>query len=174
MYVRKRLLSFGMLLTILFMLLVSMVVSAVIHGFLQVVGSSSGYVALAANSVISLALFTLLFAMLFKYVPDARLNWRPVWSGAIVASVLFMIGKYVLGLYLGRGGYESSYGAAVGSFVALLVWVYYSSTILLIGGEATQVWARRHGERIRPEDHAVRVVQETRTADAGKDAKPDR
>lgn len=163
LYVRKRLLSFGMLLTILFLLLVSMVISTVIQGFLTTVGSSEGIVAMIVNLVVSVLLFTLLFAMLFRYVPDAKLGWNAVWVGAAISSVLFMVGKFGLGLYLGRGSYENSYGAAVGSFVALLVWVYYSSTILLVGAEVTQVYARRHGLRVKPEEHAVRVVQREET-----------
>lgn len=166
-YVRKRLLSFGMLLTILFLLLVSMVISTVIQGFLTTVGSAEGVVAAIVNLAVSLGLFTVLFAMLFKYVPDARLDWNAVWIGALISAALFIVGKFLLGLYLGRGSYESSYGAAVGSFVALLVWVYYSSTILLIGAEVTQVYARRHGVAVKPEEHAVCVVEKKETLEGG-------
>ena len=166
-YARKRFLSFGMLLSILFMLLTSMVISTVIQGFLGSTGDDGGgWVIAVVNMVVSFALFTALFAALFKYVPDARLNWKSVGVGATVASALFIIGKFALGLYLGRGSYENSYGAAIGSFVALLVWVYYSAVILLIGAEVAQVYARRRGERLEPEEHAVKVERHTDTLPA--------
>jgi membrane protein len=170
LYIKKRFLSFGMLLTILFLLLTSLVVSAAIQGFLQVTGMGSGWVAESVNTVVSLVIFFGLFSALFKYIPDARLGWQSVWVGAGTAAVLFMVGKFALGLYLGRGSYESSYGAAVGSFVALLVWVYYSATILLIGAEVTQVTARRLGDGIQPEDHAVKVETHVDTVAAGESA----
>lgn len=170
LYVKKRFLSFGMLLSILFLLLVSLVLSTAIQGFLRVTGAASGWVMESANLVLSLFLFFALFSALFRYVPDAKLGWKSVWLGAGVAAVLFMIGKFGLGLYLGRGSYENSYGAAIGSFVALLVWVYYSAVILLVGAEVSQVTARHLGDGVQPEDHAVKIETHVDTVAAGADA----
>jgi membrane protein len=154
-YVQKRLFSVGMLLSILFLLLVSMVISAVVQGFIGTNGH--GWWMVALNTAISLVLFTGLFGLMFRYVPDAKIRWRDVWVGGLISAVLFVIGKFGLGLYLGRGSYESSYGAAIGSFVALLVWVYYSSTILFVGAVATEVYARRHGNPVEPETFAEKT-----------------
>jgi len=87
---------------------------------------------------------------------------RAVWGGGLISALLFAAGKFALGIYLGRGSFESSYGAAVGSFVALLVWVYYSAIIVLVGAEVTQVYARRLGQAVEPSDHAVAVVETER------------
>jgi membrane protein len=165
-YVKKRLLSFGMLISIMFLLLVSMVVSAVIQGFISATGVEQAWFAAVVQVIVSLVIFTLLFAMMFRYVPDARIDWRDVWFGAALSAVMFIAGKFLLGLYLGRGSYQSSYGAAVGSFVALLVWVYYSSLIVFIGAVAARVWTRRKGHHIVPEEHAVKVKQEIRPVPA--------
>lgn len=158
-FVNKRLLSLGMLMSILFLLMTSLVVSTVLQGFTGTRGEDSkGWLWTILSIVISLGLFTLMFAMLFKYVPDAKISWRAVWIGGFISAVLFTIGKFGLAMYLGRGSYENSYGAAIGSFVALLVWVYYSAIIVLIGGEATEVYARRNGHAVEPSEHAVRVI----------------
>ncbi|RYZ62889.1 MAG: YihY/virulence factor BrkB family protein, partial [Proteobacteria bacterium] len=95
------------------------------------------------------------FALVFTYLPDVRVPRKDVILGAAITGALFQVGRIALGYYLGRGDYETSYGAAVGSFVALLVWVYYTSIIILIGAEVTQVRARRMGHEIAPEEHAV-------------------
>lgn len=108
------------------------------------------------NILISLVIATGVFMLLFTYLPDARVPWRDTFFGAVLTAILFIIGRYLLGWYLGRGSYETSYGAAVGSFVVLLVWVYYTSIIIFIGVESTQVYARRHGHEPKPEKHAVR------------------
>lgn len=159
--IRKRLLSVGMLFSLMFLLLVSMTLSAVLQGFIGTQGE--GWMMIAVNLIASLLLFTVLFAMTFRFVPDAKIAWSDVWVGGAISAVLFVIGKFFLGLYLGRGSYETSYGAAIGSFVALLVWVYYSSTILFIGAEATAVYAGRQGHPIEPEAHA-QVVQKKEVA----------
>jgi membrane protein len=104
--------------------------------------------------VVSLCIFTLLFAMMFKYLPDVEITWPTVWVGAAVTAVLFTLGKFLIGLYLGHGGVGSAYGAA-GSVIALLVWVYFTSLVVLYGAEVTQVYARRTGKRITPSDRAV-------------------
>ena len=98
---------------------------------------------------ISIAMFTLLFALVFKFLPDAEIAWQDVWVGAGLTALQFAAGNYAIGLYLGHSAVASSYGAA-GSLVALLIWVYYSSVIVLFGAEVTQVYARRFGSGIRP------------------------
>jgi membrane protein len=92
---------------------------------------------------------SLLFALIFKVLPDVRVSWRDVWIGAVVAAILFNLGKFFLGLYLGRGTIASAYGAA-GSLVIILLWVYYSSQTLFLGAEFTRVWAKRFGCSFRP------------------------
>ena len=161
-FVRKRVLSLGMMASILFLLMASLVISTV----LQFVFGNHNEPAVTiaghfAQAVISIGLFTVLFAALFKFVPDAKIRWRPAWVGGFISAILFSIGKFALAIYLGRSGYENSY-AAFGSFVVLLVWVYYSAVIVLIGAEATEVYARRQGHAVEPSKHAVRIIQETR------------
>ncbi|MBE9078512.1 YihY/virulence factor BrkB family protein [Romeria aff. gracilis LEGE 07310] len=162
-FIRKRILSFAMLLTIGFLLIVSLVVSTAISAL-------SGYLSSALpgfdvlwqllNTVVSLGILTLLFALLFKYVPDVKIAWSDVWIGSLVTSVLFTIGKFALGAYLGNSGFGSAYGAA-GSFILILAWVYYSAQILFFGAELTQVYARRYGSQILPDSHAVSTLPET-------------
>jgi membrane protein len=158
-FINKRLLSMGMLFSILFMLMVSLVLSTMLQALLGTGEDDEKTILMTVlDHGLSLGMFTVLFAALFKYVPDAKLEWSMVWPGAFMSAVLFTIGKIGLSFYLGRGSYESSYGAAVGSFVALLVWVYYSAVIVLVGAEITEVWARRHGHAVEPSEHAVRVI----------------
>src|SRR5205823_6766881 len=101
------------------------------------------------------------FALIFKLLPDVRIAWRDVWVGALLTTVLFMVGKGLIGLYLGRSGLGSAYGAA-GSLVALLVWIYYSAQILFFGAEFTKVYANRYGSRIVPAADAVPVTEDAR------------
>ena len=108
------------------------------------------------NLVLSLALITLLFAMIFKFLPDAKIAWHDVWIGAFITALLFIVGKFALGFYLGKSAVGSSYGAA-GSLIVLLLWVYYSSQILFFGAEFTQVYANRVGSHVDPTDNAVAV-----------------
>jgi membrane protein len=115
------------------------------------------------NFTLSLAIVTALFALIFKVIPDAKIQWRDVWLGAAVTAALFTIGKLLLGLYLGKAAVGSSYGAA-GSIIALVVWVYYAAQILLIGAEFTQVQARRRGRSIEPSENAV-TADEARAAE---------
>jgi membrane protein len=165
---KKRLLSFGMLLSIIFLLLISLIVGTAIqtmvnHGSTD---DATGIVAIIVNNVVSFAVYAVLFAAMFRYLPDARIDWRQVWMGSLITSLMFLVGKYGLSLYLGRGSYESQYTVAIGGFVALLVWIYYSAVILLVGAEITQVYARRHGHQIQPDPHAVRVIKHEDTVPA--------
>jgi membrane protein len=148
-WVKARLLSVGTLLSVLLLLLMSLVLSAALSALLEW-GALWGLVDLAA----SLLLFVLLFAVIYKVLPDVEIAWRDVWVGAGLTAALFAVGKYFIGLYLGKSGLASAYGAA-GSLVALLAWVYYSAVIVLFGAEVTQVYARRYGSGIRPAAGAV-------------------
>ena len=113
------------------------------------------------NVAISFAVITLLFAAIYKVLPDVEIAWSDVWTGAAVTALLFTIGKLLIGLYLGHASVGSTYGAA-GSLLVLLIWVYYSAQILLFGAEFTQVYAREYGTRIVPDKSAVPVTEEAR------------
>jgi membrane protein len=106
----------------------------------------------------SFAVFTVLVAMIFKYLPDAVIAWRDVWLGAVITSVLFVGGKYVIGLYLGQAGIGSVFGAA-GSVVVFMVWVYYAGLIFFFGAEITRSVARQRGSAVRPSEHAREAPQ---------------
>lgn len=162
--IKDRFFSFTMVVGVAFLLLVSLVLSTVLAALGRYLsGALPGGAALwtALNFVLSLGLITLLFALIFKVVPDAEIRWRDVWVGALVTALLFTVGKLLIGLYLGRSSLVSSYGAA-GSIVALVVWVYYSSQIVFLGAEFTQVYARRFGSRIKPSADAVPAEQTKR------------
>ena len=162
--VRERFWSFAMVVGTGFLLLVSLVVSA----WLAVMGTYVGYLlpapALAleaVNSLITLAVITGAFALIFKLLPDVRIAWRDVWLGAAVTSLLFTGGKLLIGLYIGKTAVASAYGAA-GSLVVIVVWVYYSAQILLLGAEFTKVWTRRRGSGFKVEKTAKPVTAEAR------------
>ncbi len=155
-FLRKRLLSFGMVLAIGFLLLVSLIFSAILSGISNLeINLLPGWVSLLRllNLAISLGMISLLFALIYKYLPDAKIRWQDVWVGAIITALLFTLGKFLIGLYLGRGSLGSTYGAA-GSLIIFLAWVFYSAQILLFGAEFTQVYARKYGRTIRPDKHA--------------------
>lgn len=156
---RVRLRSFGIVLAVGFLLLVSMVISAFINGLQAVLAThlqSVPWIWKILNVLISFAIITLLFAMIYKYLPDVKISWSDVMIGACITSVLFSVGKYFIGFYLGQVALGSAYGAA-GSFVILLIWIYYSALICFFGAEFTQVYARRFGAQIRPEKHAEKA-----------------
>ena len=162
--VKERFWSFTMVVGTGFLLLVSLVVSA----WLAAMGTYVGYLlpapalALEAlNSVISLAVTTGAFALIFKLLPDVRIAWRDVWLGAAVTSLLFTLGKFLIGLYIGKTAVASAYGAG-GSLVVIVVWVYYSAQILLLGAEFTKVWTRRLGSGFKVEKTAKPVTAEAR------------
>jgi membrane protein len=156
---RDRFLSFTMVLGVAFVLLVSLLVSAALAAlgrFLSRALPGGEVVWQILNLVISLGVITGLLGLIFKVIPDVEIRWRDVWVGAAVTAVLFTLGKFLLGLYLGKSSFSSSYGAA-GSLVALVVWVYYASQILFMGAEFTQVYARLFGATIKPSPQAVPV-----------------
>lgn len=168
-FIKDRFLSFVAVLGTGFLLLVSLILSSALAAFGK---WFSGLLPLPEallhlfNFVLSFVVVTGLFALIFKVLPDARVAWRDVWVGALLTAALFTIGKYALGLYLGKSNVASAYGAA-GSLVLILLWVYYSAQILLYGAEFTQVYANRLGERIVPAPDAQ--VANPRKAAAGQD-----
>ena len=158
-YVKARFISFGMVGGVCFLLLVSLTVSSLIEGFSSKINHAvpgGTVLTMIISLVLNLVIITLLFAMIFKYLPDAKIAWRDVWIGAALTTVLFIVGKWGLGLYLGSGSASSAYGAA-GAMISTLIWVYYTSQIVLFGAEFTQVYANEFGSHIEPEDHAVRI-----------------
>lgn len=162
-FIGQRMLSFGMVLAVGFLLLVSLVISAgisvlssALSGHLP--GGVSEVMLQGINFVVSLAVITVLFALIFKFLPDAHIIWRDIWVGALITAVLFVIGKSLIAIYLGHSKPGSAFGAA-GSVILVLVWIYYSSLILLFGAEITQAYAVERGGGVRPKKGAVRIVE---------------
>jgi membrane protein len=158
-FLRARFLSFAMVAGICFLLLVSLAIEALLKGFshyVQSVVPGGIVIALTVYLVFDFAVVVLLFAMIFKFLPDVKIQWRDVWIGAVMTAIFFGIGKWALGLYLSSGAAGSAYGAA-SSLITLLLWVYYSSQILLFGAEFTQVYSDRAGRGVEPSEYAVRV-----------------
>lgn len=158
-YILDRLLSLAMVISIGFLLLVSLIFDTLLvvlqTTLSKVLAGSTLNIVTGANVLLSLALITLIFAMLFKILPDAKIRWRDVWVGSLVTTFLFTLGKYLIGFYLGNSSVNSAYGAA-GSLVIILIWVYYSTVIFLFGAELTSVYAEKSGSEIRPYHHAVK------------------
>ncbi len=156
----KRLLSFSMILVIAFMLLVSFVISALIAAFGEILnhylGSAGQTIVQVVQIVIGLGVTWLLFAVMFKVLPDAKIGWKDVWVGALVTAVLFTIGRFLIGLYLGNSQSANAFGAAA-ALAIIFVWIYYAANILFLGAEFTQVWVKRHGRVIAPESGAVKT-----------------
>ncbi|MHA3771228.1 YihY/virulence factor BrkB family protein [Verrucomicrobiota bacterium sgz303538] len=163
--IADRLRSFSLALGVGFLLLISLVISAVISGVQKYMTNWMPGVPLlwqALNVIASFVIAALLFAMIYKYLPDVKISWRDVRIGSFVTAALFTVGKYLIGLYLGQTAVASAFGAA-GSFVVLIVWIYYSALISFFGAEFTQVFARRYGSRIHPEEYAERVGEKSDT-----------
>jgi membrane protein len=157
--IKDRFFSFTMVVGVGFLLLVSLLVSAAISALgARFGGGLETWPAVlqAINVVLSFAVATVLFALIFKVVPDAKIHWSDVWIGALVTAALFTLGRYLIGMYLGRSAVGSAYGAA-GSLIAVLVWVYYSAQILFLGAEFTQVYATRRGAGIEASADAVPI-----------------
>jgi membrane protein len=162
--IKDRFFSFTMVLGVGFLLLVSLVISAALAALDEfVVGLLPGAATLMQilNIFISLAAITLLFGLIYKYVPDVEISWGDVWIGALITALLFILGKFAIGLYLGNSGVASTYGAA-GSLVVILLWIYYSAQILFLGAEFTQVYANQFGSRIVAAENAVPLTEEAR------------
>ena len=164
-FFKKRLLSLGMVLSISFLLIVSLVASTIVHAFDGTIdrwlpGEAGSAIVFAANLLISFGVLVGLFAAIFKVLPDADVRWSDVGVGATATALLFLFGKACLSWYLGSSNMTTTYGAA-GSLVLILVWVYYSTLILLLGAEFTQAWAKHRGSGVVPSDGAVRVIKST-------------
>ncbi len=166
--VRTRLLSFGLVLGLGFLSLVSLVLSAALAALGGWWGGlSDGVIAEIVNHAVSLGLSTALFAMIYRFMPRAKVEWHDVWIGATVTALLFEIGKFAIGLYIGKSAVASGFGAA-GSLVVLLVWVYYSAQIFLLGAEFTWVYQRSHGSHVASPKAQAECVRE-----AAEAARPD-
>ena len=160
-FIRSRFLSFAMVGGICFLLLVSLALESLLKGFSHYVQSvlpGGLVIAMCVYLIFDFGVVVLLFALIFKMLPDVKIQWRDVWIGAVMTAIFFGIGKWLLGFYLGSGAAGSAYGAA-SSLITLLLWVYYSSQILLFGAEFTQVYADRAGRGVKPDEYAVRVEQ---------------
>jgi membrane protein len=168
-FLAKRVFSFGVVMAVAFLLLVSLALSAALAAFGALVTGGLGAPAVLlqwANELFSFVVIASLFAVMFKLLPDARIAWSDVWAGALATALLFVLGKNVIGFYLGRTDPGNAYGAA-GSLAVVLIWVYYSSMILLFGAEFTRGWAERYGSGVKPEKGAVEVVEEEHAVQRG-------
>lgn len=170
-FLLKRVLSFGMIVGVALLLLVSLVLQTLLLWFGSLVTAllpdAVTTIALRSLSLgASLLAAVLLFGAIFFVVPDARVRWRDAWKGALATGILFLLGNFLLGLYLSRSAPGSAYGAA-GSLALILVWIYYSAMIFFLGAELTQVLSRRRGEGIRPSRGAVRVTLERKVVREG-------
>jgi membrane protein len=165
----KRVFSFGILITVAFLLLVSLALSTVIEAISAALTTQLGIPPLVlqvATAIGSFLVIALLFAVMFRYLPDARVSWRDVRAGAVGTALWFVLGRTLIGLYLGRADPGSVYGAA-GSLALVLIWVYYTSMIVLFGAEFTKLWAQRYGKGIVPIKGAVAYVEEERSVAKG-------
>jgi membrane protein len=163
-FLMDRLRSFGLVISMGFLLMVSLAVSAALAalaGWLQQWAPGMPVFLAVFDLVLSVAVFTALFAIFYRFLPDVKLAWRDVTTGAFVTALLFTIGKQLIGLYLGQGSTASSYGAA-GSVMVLLLWVYYASQIVLLGAEFTRVYTRREGSKPEPETFAEKDLNAPR------------
>ena len=168
-----RVLSFALVLGIAFILLVSLVISAVVNGLTDLLLSQFPNAAVLVTTFVSflvqLGIVVLLFAMIFKYLPDAKIKWRDTWIGAWVTAILFSLGKLGIGFYLGNSNTANVYDAA-GSLVIIMLWVFYASIIFLFGAVFTYVYANQRNRRIEPAPYAVRVEQREIVVEEGEDA----
>jgi len=163
-FVRSRFLSFAMVGGVCFLLLVSLTVETILRGlndYLKAVLPGGHVLAMVLFLLFDILVIVLLFAFIFRYLPDAKIVWKDVWIGSALTAALFVLGKFVLALYLGSGAAGSAYGAA-SSLITLLLWIYYSAQILLFGAEFTQVYANTYGSLIEPKKYAVKIERTER------------
>ncbi|KPL81202.1 YihY/virulence factor BrkB family protein [Herpetosiphon geysericola] len=161
-FVQERFFSFTMVLGVGFLLLVSLIISTILDaGKNWLFGEEIGILFQMINLLVSFGIITVVFALLFKFLPDVKMAWRDVWIGAALTAFLFTVGKFAIGQYLSRSSTASTFGAA-GSLIIILVWVYYSSQILFFGAEFTQVYANMYGSHVLPDDNAVAVTDAAR------------
>ncbi|HCD52486.1 MAG TPA: ribonuclease BN [Balneolaceae bacterium] len=161
-FLRNRLLSLGMVVSIGFLLAITLLIDtglSFFKDFLTESFSSIGFIIIRAiNISLSIGIVTVVFALMFKILPDLKINWNDVWAGSLFSAILFTIGKFVIGFYLGNSSLGSVYGAA-GSLVLLLVWVFYSAIIVLFGASFTFVYMKKAGDKIKPYEHALKVKE---------------
>ena len=159
---KSRITALGIVLALAFLLIVSLVVTTAISmmsGWIQEqLPFIPQFVFYAVQILVSVGIITVLFALMYKVLPDARIEWKSVWVGALVAAVMFTIGKFLIGFYFGKTDPASTFGSA-GSIVLIMLWVYYSSLIVFFGAEFTQVYAKRRGHRLQPSKHARRNAE---------------
>jgi membrane protein len=162
-FLKNRLLSSSLIISIGFLMIVSLLINGAIQAFMDIISrylsSLTEIILLVLNLVITFLVITVLFGIVFKFLPDAKIKWRHVRTGAIFTAILFMVGRYGISLYIEKTATASTYGAA-GSIVVLLLWVYYSAVILYIGAEFTEVYTEARGDKIEPAEYAVHVHQE--------------
>ncbi len=167
---RKRFVSFAMVAGVGFLLLVSLIVNTALEAMLKYFNNllpGFDWLWQIGNFAISFAVITVLFAFIYKFIPDAKIAWNDVWIGSAMTSLLFVIGKYLLGLYLGNSSFGSAYGAA-GSLIVLLAWINYAAQIIFFGAEFTQVYASKYGSRIEPDDNSRKVPEADRASQGMK------
>lgn len=171
---RDRLFSFGLILVVGFLMLISLVVSAGLSAVSTWVARNlSASLMIVFNLLdflVSISIIMVLFAAMFKYLPDVKVRWNDVWLGALVTTILFVIAKYLLGLYFGKSEPGSAYGAA-GSVILIMLWVSYSGLILLFGAEFTRVWSRKLGHKPEPVEYAKTATAESKTGLGSKEKK---
>ncbi|WKN29892.1 YihY/virulence factor BrkB family protein [Porifericola rhodea] len=159
---KSRITALGLVVAIGFLLIVSLVVTTAISamsGWIQQqLPNFPVFVFYIFQIMLSLGILTVLFAIMFKVLPDAKVEWRSVWVGALLTAILFTIGKFLIGFYIGKTDPTSTFGAA-GSIIIIMLWVYYSGLILIFGAEFTQVYARNKGHRLQPSSHARRTAE---------------
>lgn len=159
-FLGKRVASMGMVLTASFLLMVSLAVSALLTALGESLPSSTPTTLLSAFELTSsLLIFTVMFAAILRWMPDAEIAWSDVWVGAAATTVLFTGGKYLVAFYLGRSDGAAMFGTA-GALAVIMLWVYFASLVLLLGAEFTQVWAVQHGRHIQPEHGAIKVTKQ--------------
>lgn len=161
-FITKRLLSFGMILGLGFILLVSLLITAVLNGISGQLLSKIGIESIAGTIInygVQFLMITVVFAAIYKFMPDAVIRWRDVFVGAVVTAILFLIGQFGLHWYLSASNPGEQLGSAAGSLAVVLVWIYYSAIIFLLGAEVTQVYADRYGSGVEPEDNAVKYEE---------------
>lgn len=174
---QERLFSFGIILSIALLMLISLVLSAaisILSDYISRLLPGLGvWVVKLIDFVVSVGLISLLFTLIFKYLPDGIIRWKDTLVGAVVTALLFGLGKFLISWYIGTSDPGSAYGAA-GSIIVILVWIYYSSMIVFFGAEFTQQYAQRFGQHIRPKPHAVfvRTVEETSNEEDTKSGRP--
>ena len=162
--IKERFFSFTMVLGTGFLLLVSLVITAAVAAFSEVLKSflpGADIIGQVISFIVSLLIIAVMFTLLFKFLPDVKITWGDVWIGGLVTAILFTLGQIALTFYLSSGAVGKSFGAAA-SFVIILVWIYYSTQILFFGAEFTQVYTNKYGSHVRPEDNAEFVTEEAR------------